>query len=302
MGTCWSCGKEVTLKEGETKCDNCKNTIRYKCHDCKQEFLVKEKLKLCRWCGFYICPNCGICGEKCKGKLHYKEVLKILNQKENEEEKQQAEKKVWNKFKARLIVDYFEEVKLGKERRFCPRKVSISYAKGRIKSCFVKLLGYRIKSEQDLQKFKERYEKIMDVDVGKTLTINKSREAGSYGQEFRDVFNLAICMGKLKKKIVKKEIENEIIEYEVYKRIEEQTCPMFDAKDLIIKVCPNPKCQIKKFPLSQEYCCDPRCNYKKNSKFHKKGEQRKLKLKISNKDICQLNRGEFIKDGESKSV
>ena len=95
-------------------------------------------------------------------------------------------------------------------------------------------------------------------------------------------------------------ILDKILEYEVYGRCEKGPCDMLDLNKLIIKICPNPKCKIKEFPLSQTECCSPECKYKKGKK---KGQFYPLKIKISNKDICQLNRGEFKKEeenGESK--
>jgi len=193
--------------------------------------------------------------------------------------------------KLKKILDYIEEIKLNKDQKCCPHGVPISYAKGRIKSCWVKLEGYRIKSEFDLQKFKERINIVGEVPLGQILTVNKSREPGSYGQEFRDVFNYLICMGKLKKVKVKKTIGEKNIEYDGYERIENSQCQEFNTKKIIIKECQNPKCKIKEFPLSQTECCY--CRYVKGKK---KGQFYPLKVKISNKDMCQLNRGDFKKE------
>jgi len=281
MGTCYNCNTEFTLKEGEIKCDSCGKIVNFPCHNCGNWFSIADT-KLCKTCGFYICPGCKICGIDCQKSewtLRIKEIFGI----ELTEEK------------LKQLLDLIEEIKIGKERRCCPHGVSISYAKARIKGCVIKMLGYRIKSKEDLNKFLERYDNITDVDLGKILTINQSREAGSYGQEYRDVFALAICRGKLKLKKIKKIINEKEIEYEVYERCETGQCPKLDMTNLIIKVCPNPKCKIKEFPLSQTQCCCPECKFKKGTK---KGEFYPLKLKISNKDVCQLNRGDFKKDGE----
>jgi len=283
MSKCYDCETEFTLKEEEIKCDSCGKIVNFPCWNCKQWFSIAET-KLCKTCGFFICINCGTCGINCqKGWwcLRLKEILGV----EIGEEKLQK------------VLDLIEEIKIGKERRCCPHGVSISYAKGRIKSCIVRMKGYRVKDIQDQSKFNERMEKVLDSPLGHRFTINQSRESGSYGQEERDVFNLCVCQGILEKKIVKRKIGEIEVKYEEYERIEKGECPMLDLKKLIIKVCPNPKCTIKEFPLSQTHCCNPECRYKRGNR---KGQNRVLKLKISNKDICQLNRGDFKKeDGKS---
>ncbi|MHA1201319.1 MAG: hypothetical protein ACTSQ4_02205 [Candidatus Heimdallarchaeaceae archaeon] len=289
MSQCYNCGTEFTLSNEEVKCDSCHKQVNFPCHNCKQWFSISDnegkKLKGCAYCGFFTCPNCNTCGPSCEKSDHIQKVIEIIN----------SEKEIYEK--AKDISDYFGDVKLGRDRRICPRNVSISYAKSRIKRCFVKLKGHRIKNDFDLEKFKERFDLITDKPLGTKFTINQTREEGSYGQEFRDVFNLCICLGKLKKIKIVKKIDAEDIEYEGYKRIEESTCPKFDAEKLITKECSNKKCKIKSYPESQNECLCPECRYVKGVK---KGQLRKLNLKISNKDICQLNRGDFIKDGENR--
>lgn len=283
MGICHNCGKEITLKEEETKCDSCGVIVNYPCHSCKQWFSIAET-KLCKTCGNYYCVNCGVCGINCQKGEWFSRIKEITGTLISEE---QLEK----------LIELIEEIKIGKDRRTCPNGVSISYAKNRIKSCVVRMKGYRIKSQEDLEKFIERYKNITDVPLGTTLTINQSRESGSYGQEYRDVFNYAICCGKLKiKKITK--MENDIpVEFYVYQRCELGQCKMLDLKNLIVKVCPNKNCKIKTYPLSQTNCCSPECKFKKGDKV---GQFYPLKLKISNKDICQLNRGDFKREKDGK--
>jgi len=280
MEICYDCGTEFTLKDEEIKCDTCGKIVNYPCWNCKRWFSI-DKTKRCKTCGFFVCTNCGLCGENCQ-KVYWLVRLKEILGIEISEEKFQK------------LLDVIEEIKIGKERRCCPHGVSISYAKGRIKSCIVRMKGYRIKNSQDQKRFIERVEEVGDIPLGKQLTVNQSREDGSYGQEYRDVFNYCICIGKLEKKKIKKKVGDEIIEYEVFERCEKGDCKMLDLNKLIIKVCTNPKCEIKEFPLSQKECCSPKCRYKKGNK---KGQFYPLKLKISNKDICQLNRGDFKKDG-----
>jgi len=155
-------------------------------------------------------------------------------------------------------------------------------------------LGYRIKSDGDLKKFNERVEEILDFPLGIQLTINSSREDGSYGQEYRDVFNYCICLGKLKKQKIKKNFDGTEREIEVYRRVEYGKCIHLDLKNILFKICV--KCK-KEYPKDStiEYC-----NCYQYKKGKNKGEYPKLILKLSNKDTCQLNRGLFLKDGESK--
>lgn len=296
MSKCWNCGSEITLKEEDVKCDNCGKIVNFSCNYCHKWFSIyneqiKEKIKECGVCGYFVCPNCGTCSQDCQKELWQTEITKILSPEITYLTFPSLQKKI------NRILEYIEEIKLNKEQVVCPeRKVSITYAKNRIKSCIVRTEGYRCKNLLDIQKFKERIKEIMDVELGTQLTINQSREEGSYGQEYRDVFNLCICQGILKKEIIKKRIESELKEIEVWRRVEIGRCPNLDLVDLIIKVCPNPKCKIHQFPLEVEYCSE--CIYQKGDK---KGQPYKLKLKISNKDICKLNRGLFKKeDGRCK--
>jgi len=162
----------------------------------------------------------------------------------------------------------------------------------------VRMKGYRVKDEEDMKIFSDRVEEVMDKNIGELLTVNNSREKGSYGQEMRDVFNYCICLGMLEKLKVRKIIDGEEKEFEAYKRVANSSCDFLDIKDLITKVCPNKNCTIRNFPPSQTECCNPECKYKSGKN---KGQLRKLKLKISTKDICQLNRTGFIKEEDGKS-
>jgi len=290
MGSCWNCNTQVTLDKEDIKCDKCGEKLTYKCHWCKNWFSVfdedkKEKRKECKACGFFYCPICNVCGNDCQAQGWKVTIRKIL--KENIDNEKKADK----------IMEYIEEIKLNRDQKNCIRGVPISYAKGRIKSCVVKMKGFRVKDEEDMKKFEERLNQVLSVDIGEILSVTNSREKGSYGQEFRDVFNYAICLGKLEKVKINKYIDGEQKELICYRRDEKGDCPYLDMKNLIVKVCPNKDCQIKKFPLSQTHCCDPRCNYKTGKN---KGQPRKLKLKISNKDICQLNRTHFVKEENAK--
>lgn len=289
MGKCWNCFKEITLNEKEVRCDNCGKKINYQCHNCHKWFSIyddkiKERRKECGVCGFFICPTCGVCGINCQKDLWNTEIMKILAPKIRYDNIPTLKEKV-NK-----LLLFIEEIKLNREQKSCPRNVPISYAKQRIKSFIVRTAGYRCKSDLDIRKFKERVEEIMNIPLGIQLTINQSREEGSYGQEYRDAFNYCICLGKLKEQKVKKDIDGEEKEFYVYRRVEDGSCPLLDLNELIIKFCP--KCK-EKYSLEKEFCDKTECVNKKGKYI---GQNRKLKLKISNKDICQLNRGSFKRD------
>ena len=293
MGKCWNCKKEITLKDEEVRCDNCGKIVNYQCQSCHRWFSIydekkKEKLKECKICGYFVCPYCGTCSIDCEKGLWQTEINKILAPEINYNSIPNLQDKI------NRLMSFIEDIKINKEQKKCPRGVPITYAKGRIKSCVARMLGYRIKSDSDLNKFKERVEEVLDKPLGEKLTINTSREDGNYGQEYRDVFNYCICEGILRKQKIRADFDGEEKEIEVYRRVEDGRCPYLDLKNLIFKQCP--KCK-KKYPLDSpiEYCdC---YNYKKG-KY--KGQYPKLRLKISNKDTCQLNRGLFKKDGESK--
>jgi hypothetical protein len=286
MGNCYNCGKEITLKDEEVICDNCHKVVNYPCHYCKQWFDISET-KECLVCGFYICPKCGTCGTDCPKEKWQTSITKILSPEINYTTFPALQEKI------NRLLSLIEEIKISKEQKTCPNGIPITYAKNRIKSCLVRMRGYRVKSSEDMKAFQQRMEEVLDIPIGNTLTISQSREAGTYGQEYRDVFNLSVCEGILKREKVKRLIDDEEIEFEVYKRIENGQCPYLDIKNLIIKFCP--KCKIE-YSLNEEYCS--KCFYKKGNK---KGQPYKLRLRISNKDTCQLKRGDFEKNGKSKS-
>jgi hypothetical protein len=285
MGVCYNCGVEITLKEEEVICDNCGKVVNYPCHYCKKWFSIDDA-KLCGVCGFYVCPYCGTCGTDCQKEMWQAKITKILAPEISYETFPKLQEKLNN------LLKLIEEIKISHDKRECPNGVPITYAKSRIKSCIVRMKGYRVKNDEDMKAFKQRVGNILNINIGDCITINQSRENGSYGQEYRDVFNYLICSGKLKKEKIKKLIDDEEIEFEVYKRTENAQCPYLDIKDLIVRFCP--KCK-NKYSLDDETCLN--CFYKKGKNI---GKPFKLKLKISNKDICQLNRGEFEKNGGTK--
>jgi len=286
MGKCWKCETELTLKEEETRCDSCGEIINYCCHNCKQWFLIGnekgKKLKECKVCGFFVCPNCGVCGISCKKNEWCGKIRRIL-----EPEVTHATVENFTK-KLKEIIAYIEQIKVGKERKLCPNNVPISYAKTRIKSCICKTQGYRVKNIGDKEKFSERLQKVMEIPDEKELTVEEFRESGSYGQEWRDILNTSICYGWIKV-IYKKNKQGD--EYALFKKVpesEEKICQYLDAQDLFVKFCK--KCK-RIFSKEKEFC--DKCIYIKDTTKHKKGERYLLQLKISNKDVCKLPRGEF---------
>ena len=292
MGSCWNCNTEITLGEERTKCDVCENIIFYRCNNCKEEFEVldketKKKLRECKICGYFICPNCKVCSWNCNKYEWEKEILKILRPEITQGNHPTLLDKV------REIREYFEYEKGGQERRICPeRKVLISYAKNRIKSLLAKSEGFRVKDGEDKDAFIKRIEEITAKELGTELKISEVREDGSYGQEYRDAFNLLVCLGKLK--IVKKSFEKEdkTIEYDSYIRCEKEHCNLLSTDDLIINECVNKEHMgNRRFPLDVNYC--PTC--KTYQKGKEKGQLRRLKRRLNDKDTCQLYRGSFIK-------
>ncbi len=295
MGICWNCEKDVTLKEEEIRCDGCKEIVRYWCNSCKQPFDVedkdnKKKLEECKWCGFFRCPHCRSCGPKCSKYEHLNEIKKVLDKLLRIDLLGKVDKQYMK------IISYFEDIKSGKEKTSCEFGVPKTYAKERIKSYFARIEGFRVKSPIDQKRFKERREEILVSPIGTVFTIKQKREAGTYGQEYRDVFNLLICLGKLEHE--KKDIlENgkKIGQYDSWIRVQgDVRCPHLDTDNLVVRYCLNCK---GSFPRSVEYC--DKCFYKKDSKKHNKGEPYKLKDKLSNNPTCK-NLANFKREWETK--
>lgn len=279
MGTCWNCQTQVTLTPEQTKCDNCGEILVYRCNNCKEEFLVEDKehkLKECKLCGYFYCPHCGVCSWKCKKYNWQTEIMKILAPEFSFMKYPVLEDKI------KRIISYLENEKVSNERKECIRNVPITYAKGRIKSLLFRSEGFGIKNENDRQAFVKRMNEIGTVDIGTKLTISKIRENGSYGQEYRDAFNLLVCLGKLK---ITWQINKDGIEYALYERVEEAPCQFLAREDLVINECPRCK---EKYPRGIEFC--DKC-IKKSGK--NKGEPFKLKERRNNCDTCQMYRGDF---------
>ena len=237
MGTCWKCNKQVSPQEGQTRCDNCQSIIYYHCNNCSEGFNIidkeaKEKLIECKVCGYFICPHCSVCYWKCKKNEWQKEVLKILV-KDIPISKFPTLPKLANE-----IVDFIKECKISRERKTCPNGVPISYSKGRIKNLWAKVEGFRIKNENDRDEFVKRIKEATDIPIGSEITINKIREDGNYGQEYRDALNLLVCMGRFKIKWKKDKEDND---YCVFIRDDCGKCPCIANESVIIISCPNCK-------------------------------------------------------------
>lgn len=292
MGKCWNCGCDVFLKEEEVYCDRCKVIVRYWCNQCKKPFDVqnketKKKLKECKWCFYFICPNCNSCSYDCPKHEHYNKIKQILNNLIPIDKWQELNEKV------KKIIDYFEDIKLGKEKTTCEFGVPKTYAKERIKQILARMEGFKVRDFTDQEAFEKRREEILDEEEGYEFTIGKTREAGSYGQEYRDVFNLSVCLGKLEHQ--RKSFKNDKgieISYDSWTRTEEKPCEFLDVKEIIVKSCP--KCK-KVYSNDNTYCSQ--CVYTQGSKRHEKGSHFKLIKKLSNNPICK-NLKNFKKEGK----
>jgi|TARA_Y100000310_G_scaffold152812_2_gene152265 hypothetical protein len=291
MGTCWNCNTQISLGEERTKCDKCGQILFYHCNNCTKEFKIedrktKKKLKECKLCGYFNCPNCNICYHKCQKYDWEKEILKILKP-------EITQGNIPNLLpKVKRIIAYMEDEKSGQERKVCSeRGVLVSYAKNRIKGLLAKVEGFNIKNENDRDAFIKRLDEITEKEIGTELRISEVREAGNYGQEYRDAFSLLICLGKLKidrRKFIK---DGKEIKDDVYIRCELQPCRLLSQEDLIINTCQNPKHKgNKRFLLDLEHC--PSC--KPHPKGKNVGEQWKLKERLNDKDTCQMYRGDFV--------
>ena len=177
MGICKHCGKEITLVDGEKNCPNC-GMPPYNCWNCKAE--ISGETKECLVCHFFECPTCGCCGKNC------------------------------------LLWEMTSEFKIPKEtiqkiydrinkppRANCPRGVPISYAKSKLRRFALRLKKLNVKDNLDFEGFKEKLDEIDKMPLGETWTINQIKDAGTYGMEFREASNFAICAGMANKKIIR---------------------------------------------------------------------------------------------------
>lgn len=285
-GGCWNCSKQFKLEEKETHCDNCGILTRWWCNGCKKPFDVedkdtKEKLKECKLCGYFICPHCETCLSTCEKWEWQKEILNILK-KDIPIGKYPSLPK-----RAKEITELVINKKISIERKICPeRGVPISYAHGKIKSLLAKFEGFRVKNELDKEAFLKRIDEITNIEIGKGVTVTSARENGTYGQEYRDAFNLAVCLGQFK--IEKRTREKSGNTYDIFIRCENGPCKFLARDVLIITYCE--KCK-KRFPKGT-LVCDECIPYLKGKN---KGKLRILKERLNSDDVCQCYRGLFNK-------
>ena len=289
MGTCWNnnCGKQVTLKPDEVKCDNCGMVLAYICHTCKNKFEIVDngkKRELCAVCGYFICPQCSACGGKECQKNEWREgIIKIypgstINQ-------------------VNEAVDFMEKQRITTDRKWCPeRQVPISYAKSKNKSLLAKQQGFmsvKRKKFLDIQLFKKRESELISQPLGKVCTISEFRNPGTYGQEYKDAFNLLVCLGKYR--IIWQKKDDDAEAFASYERVNEEPCTnLLNDQTIVINECTNPKCSNgnpKRFTLDVEYC--DQCIHRKGKN---KGKFFKTKARLTNVDLCQAYRGDFKKE------
>ena len=284
IGGCWKCGKQLNLTDDQTNCDNCGSIIKWNCNACSKSFEVKDKesnkkLQVCKICGYFVCPYCGVCFWNCDKFKWQKEILNIL--------KQDIPIGQFPSLMLRVneIVEYIESIKTSIDRKTCVRDVPISYSKGKIKSLAARAEGFRVKNETDRKRFLDRIDETTEKDIGTEITVDGIREDGSYGQEYRDALNMLVCLGKYKIKWLKNKDDKE---YCVFVREECGICKHFNNDNLIIKFCP--KC--KKVYNRDKLSCDNECVWAKGKN---KGELIELKERLNNCDTCQMYRGNFKK-------
>jgi len=292
MGKCWNCGTEVFLKEEEVSCDRCKKIVRYWCNSCKQPFDVQDKktrkkVQECKWCRYFLCPHCNSCSPNCPKYEHSNKIKKILGNLISIDKWKELDNKI------QQIIEYFEDIKFGIGKTMCEFGVPKTYAKERIKQILARMDGFKVRDIEDQKAFEKKQEEVLDEEISYEFTIGNTRDNGSYGQEYRDVFNLCVCMGTLKYE--KKYFQNNKgteIGYDSWTRIEETQCPYLDIKELIVKICP--KCK-KVFNRNETYCNE--CIYKKRGKKHEKGSKFELIEKLSDNPTCRNIRN-FKKGGK----
>jgi hypothetical protein len=303
MGKCWNCGTEVLLKAEEVRCDRCKKIVRYWCNGCANPFDVqdretKKKVRECKWCGYFLCPSCNICSPNCP-KHEHKAKVKQLAIHLVPIDKYTAFDSI-----AQKIVDYFEEIKMERAKTECAFGVPKTYAKERIKQILARMQGFKTRDDIDKEAFEKKQEEILDTESGHEFTIGNTRDAGTYGQEYRDVFNLSVCLGTLKYEKRKFKTDKGIeVEYDCWIRVEDNPCEFLDTKELVVKICPECK---KTFSKDKTYCDE--CKYKRNSKEKFKGDLKNNILieKLSDNPTCRNIRnfkriGEVEESGESES-
>lgn len=254
---CQNCGTVIRLKGQEPMCPNCGKNPYY-CWSCKEE--IKGSEQICPACGFFVCNKCGSCGREC-----------ILD------------KQNYTITDVRNIIEKIKRL----DRKTCPEGVPISYAHYELRNAALKIKGQLVKNESDSEAFRRRLEELKNFLPGKKWTISQIRELGSKGKEWREISNMGICLGWVKKTVIIKDDE----EFDFFERVEGEPCPYRNWDKLLTKVCPRCK---------KEYTEDDK-EWKTGfcTCFYEKGEKKnlcpELKQRKSNITFCQLSRENFIR-------
>jgi hypothetical protein len=294
MSKCINCGNDFTLKNKETRCDTCKEIVGFYCWCCKKPFEVIDekgnKIKECKYCGFFKCPECNMCGEKCPTPEYKKQIYKLLITPPKLFDITENETREVIRNKINLIINFFENMIVTYQRKMCHRNVPISYAKQRIKYALSRMRNELCKNKEDQDKFLARFNKIKNTQIGCDFNLTQIRENGEYGQEYKDLLNACVCLGLLEIEQKKTYTNKGQIKrkYWSYKRINGLPCEFYlGDNNLIIKKCNNNLCENFKvggYVSTSDLFC-PFCGNKD------------LEIKITNRNICQLERCSFKESG-----
>lgn len=214
MGKCQHCKVSMTIDDGDVViCPKCRQPP-YRCNTCHlpiggAEQILGKNIFQCVICGFFICPSCGACGEQCNAPGHVKFLESVIPE--------------INKNQSWKIIEYFVEFYRGLVHRSCPDGVGISYAKGLNKTMALRLMGAATRTAEDRAAFERRFNEIAGAEIGTEFTIRGVRENGTHGQEYREVFNLGICLGKIQKVRVEKKSGSGKY-YDKFIRVERDRC------------------------------------------------------------------------------
>lgn len=319
MGVCKKCGAEVSLSRTEIECENCNEELTFVCHDCHNEFSVgkfkdekdkKQKLRFiaenkdipekvlneikeyeCKFCGFFVCPHCGVCGKGCSKHIYVQKLISWGVTVDNA---------------TTFVKDISEELKQGVSPTYCPKGVPYSYAKTEIKTLWGRMFGIGvkkedgIKDEEDVEAFNKKLEDIENMEIGQEITAVELRPKGEDEKLYRTALNVSVCFGLVKKEILQDE-KDKNKKYERFIRIEGERCPNCDINKGLVWQCPKKKEHKKQFTGKIEevlcYDCKP---YKKNAK--RAGLQPIMNLKKTNAKSCIMSRSEFIILDEFKKL
>lgn len=275
MGKCMNCGYDMKIKDDESRCPSC-GQRPYVCWNCHETIKI-ENTNECNVCGFYVCDICGYCGSNCEKETIIKELV---------------EKYKLSSKDAREIIERLMKKVKGKIKRKCPDGVPYTYAKDRLRRFVLKMEGYGVNSDEDKEAFKNRFNEIIKMEEGQTITVSEAKKDGEHGQEERDVLNLAVCMGIMEKETQTNEDGKK---FEIWtKNEEEESCEYMNIDDLQKKRCP--KCN-KTFSMNKEMC--DTCKYKKGNE---KGNNVKLIKQKSVIHFCQLKYNQFIELKEDEEI